>query len=70
MARRQRLARAGGPRAGTSSQQACSLESSSPSLFVRAFVPYVARPVVGPSWGTNCARSPPLRRWRRAYRGH
>ena len=57
-ARRPRLAREGGPRAGHRGQRACSLESSCPSPFVRSFEQYVTRPAVGPSWGTNCARRP------------
>ena len=68
-ARRPRLAREGGPRAQHRGQRACSLESSCPSPFVRSSVPYVTRPAVGPSWGTNCARRTAAS-GRRVHRGY
>ena len=63
-ARRPRLARACGPQARSRCKRACLLESSCPSPFVSSFVPFVTRPAVGSSWGTNCALLPPQRSWR------
>ena len=54
---------ASGPARSSRLVQACPL--------VRSFVPYGTRPAAeDSSWGTNRARHPPRRSWRRANRGY